>query len=1102
MRYYRFMSYAEFEKILKGETLSNQSQWRSVSSIDLEDNSSGFCFLREQVVSSRGYLANPIECYMSMSGIVCDDVLVCFEKLDEVKMKESFGTYAPLDGGWGESEYLDEYSILSYSKETFIPVGFYTDIRQDYKSFEEDFNPIKINLNKNNADLKMLLIYGNLDLDYIEERIDEFDEECFRLCAAYQKLDDDFIRKYSDSFNIDTWYELLVKQKVPEDIMISNFDKFNDFNLLTALLQSRNLTDNVFEKIVKEYSYIFEPDEYENYHYYINSEGFSDDFILKHLNGFSCATYNHQNISNGGYVDIYLDPSLEERCKDIFLNANEDFIREIWARGSKDDEYSEYCFDFFKNFLENPNCKKVFFEKFYEALEYGREYDNYLLLHYYSLLSPNEIINDNFILDNPGFLNSLVFGDAYDYSFLANNYNELPDYAKEVIISKYPSSISNYIELCVNEEKMFNIGALYSSYFKNKDFTIEQVFDKVLEDIFNTRNMNYEYLQDLVMYNCKNFILNGTMFDSFRYKDIDEKDLFIKYLYLSDNKTLDFIFEKNFIEQNKYVLGNFGEDVWQKIYEHSISKNLESSFVAKNLSKFFKLAKSDEEREEFFKLALPTMREIFEEDKRLDYISDYNINKNPLYKKLLIKYSLIEEDRRGLLKADDNILNPKSSKFIGADKIYKDIPHLKRDKEQDTLFLKLQIFDRACEYGVYPTKEQLNILLKDFEEHKDFFNIEVTHRFRNILKVPNLDTSFVLEEFKSDDDLNYRDVIRVMEYLSPKFIDKHFETFKELLFDAPLAMSKVDKISFEEDTIIRHFDFFEEKGIIRDVLSKIEDKEAFIKKCPQAERQILFELEKDRRIISNEEERTFYKNICLESINKYLNSSIEETFNLKIANEDFIYENFNVKKGMCYGMLDDGRLVVVNDEFEKNGKLTFYIKENDTWVKNETDIETSNFYIDGTFSLLDKLGINANETIIENGVVSFVINDDLISFNGYEFKMKEQDFNLSMFFEDSKNIYFRIEGSSDILIYGNDDSSKNIIIKDFFNNSKLDLDNSNFSIAIVNEILKVNDKKEVRNLLENIRNNGTCEEILNIIKDSDSDYIDNDLKNEIEIDLN
>ena len=95
-----------------------------------------------------------------------------------------------------------------------------------YKTFEEDFNAIKIDLHRDTANLKMLLIYSNLDLDYIEERISEFDEECFRLCAAYQKLDDDFIRKYQDKFNNDAWYELIVKQDVSEDIILSNFDKF------------------------------------------------------------------------------------------------------------------------------------------------------------------------------------------------------------------------------------------------------------------------------------------------------------------------------------------------------------------------------------------------------------------------------------------------------------------------------------------------------------------------------------------------------------------------------------------------------------------------------------------------------------------------------------------------------------------------------------------------------------------------------------------------------------------------------------------------------------------------------------------------------------
>ena len=384
MRYYRYMSYAEFEKILKGEILSNQSQWRSVSGINLEDNSTGFCFLREQVASNKGYFANPLECYMSMSGIVCPEVLVCFEKLDEVKMKESYGRYASLDGGWG-IEFLDEYSIPSYSKDTFVPVGFYVDI-DEYGTLDTNFNPIKVNLSRDNADLKMLLIYEDLSLDFLEEHIFEFDEECFRLCAAYQKLDEEFIKKYQEKFNEDAWYELILKQDVPEEVIISNLDKFDDFSLLSALLGSKNLNEKIFDEINKEYSSYLLPNE-DDIRCFINTDGFSSDFILNHLEGLSAIRYKPETNPNGQEFCIYLNKPLSESCKDIFMSGSESFIRNFWGK-CDENEYSDNCFSFFSNFLDNPNCRKVFIEKFQEAIDLDCKFRAELIVKYYSLLTP------------------------------------------------------------------------------------------------------------------------------------------------------------------------------------------------------------------------------------------------------------------------------------------------------------------------------------------------------------------------------------------------------------------------------------------------------------------------------------------------------------------------------------------------------------------------------------------------------------------------------------------------------------------------------------------------------------------------------------------
>lgn len=150
MKYYRYMSEKELNKLLKGDIIEGRIHKARTSSV-------GVCFLGEST-NVHGADWNAIECYEFLSGIVSSDVLVEFDT--EIKLNESWGIYAdPAPySGWFDTISITEYCIGSYSLENFkitriarfsedewnfvwqqeVPVPAYIEIPKSYKWEEYD----------------------------------------------------------------------------------------------------------------------------------------------------------------------------------------------------------------------------------------------------------------------------------------------------------------------------------------------------------------------------------------------------------------------------------------------------------------------------------------------------------------------------------------------------------------------------------------------------------------------------------------------------------------------------------------------------------------------------------------------------------------------------------------------------------------------------------------------------------------------------------------------------------------------------------------------------------------------------------------------------
>ena len=117
MKYYRYMSFREFEALCAEENLVNPSVHKNCRT-----DSQGFCFLGENTTfetEGTTYNFSPIQCYAFLDGIVSSDVLVEFNS--EKPLKKGCGVYAsPFQDD--ECIIIDEYSTAAYNAREMVPV--------------------------------------------------------------------------------------------------------------------------------------------------------------------------------------------------------------------------------------------------------------------------------------------------------------------------------------------------------------------------------------------------------------------------------------------------------------------------------------------------------------------------------------------------------------------------------------------------------------------------------------------------------------------------------------------------------------------------------------------------------------------------------------------------------------------------------------------------------------------------------------------------------------------------------------------------------------------------------------------------------------------
>lgn len=132
MKIFRFMSYKEFEKYMKGENLYNNTKHKA------KTNSIGFCFFDINDFS-------PEFAWRFLKGAIFPDICVVFE-VDETLLRKGYGIYSDPNKTLYELMNfipkmirVSEYCTENYNKEVFKLVKYTTnklDFLENYKSFE------------------------------------------------------------------------------------------------------------------------------------------------------------------------------------------------------------------------------------------------------------------------------------------------------------------------------------------------------------------------------------------------------------------------------------------------------------------------------------------------------------------------------------------------------------------------------------------------------------------------------------------------------------------------------------------------------------------------------------------------------------------------------------------------------------------------------------------------------------------------------------------------------------------------------------------------------------------------------------------------------
>ena len=120
MKFYRFMSMKEFNKMSSGVDITGKK------SFEARTTSTGVCFLSEQTLckdDNHKATINVEQAYDFLCGIVSDDIIVEFEARQE--MTESYGVYASIFGtAYFDTMVVTEYCVPSYNRDNMIPVRY------------------------------------------------------------------------------------------------------------------------------------------------------------------------------------------------------------------------------------------------------------------------------------------------------------------------------------------------------------------------------------------------------------------------------------------------------------------------------------------------------------------------------------------------------------------------------------------------------------------------------------------------------------------------------------------------------------------------------------------------------------------------------------------------------------------------------------------------------------------------------------------------------------------------------------------------------------------------------------------------------------------
>ena len=143
MKVYRYMSNAEFNKLINGQSLHNPKVRNTACS-----NSCGFCFLAETTTfttrdfdgQEKTYEYTPEECSSFLDGIISEDVLVEFDVLDTNLLNCGFGVYMnPVTVRYDVTIRISEYSCHTYDRTVLRPIRYmrgtpecYTDWRKQH----------------------------------------------------------------------------------------------------------------------------------------------------------------------------------------------------------------------------------------------------------------------------------------------------------------------------------------------------------------------------------------------------------------------------------------------------------------------------------------------------------------------------------------------------------------------------------------------------------------------------------------------------------------------------------------------------------------------------------------------------------------------------------------------------------------------------------------------------------------------------------------------------------------------------------------------------------------------------------------------------------